>query len=113
MHELLPLRLRAVRLNLGLTQAEAAQQMGVTQPMLHRAETSLQVGSNRLLQILAYYVNQRKVSSTWLLSASAEDVNTVQFNETVVATTAARQLELLAWFREKLNAIDPPNQETD
>ncbi|CCH57586.1 hypothetical protein BN8_p06776 (plasmid) [Fibrisoma limi BUZ 3] len=106
MLESLHTRLRLARVELGLTQAEAATAIGIKQPMLHRAETSMEISSNRLMQILNYYVNQRSINPAWLLS----DPNTAF---TIMATESnvnEQKLQLLEVFREALDELDKPNR---
>ncbi|SFE31323.1 helix-turn-helix domain-containing protein [Spirosoma endophyticum] len=102
MLESLSNRLRLARIELGLTQAEAASAIGIKQPMLHRAETSLEISSNRLLQILDYYVNQRQINPAWLLSEPNTDFDIVVGENKVIE----QKLKLLQGFRETLDGID-------
>lgn len=105
MEESLGSRLRIARTELGLTQAEAASAMGITQPMLHRAETSLGLRSNHLVLILNYYINDRKINPAWLLS----EPNTafqILSNGSRIEDTADQKLRLLSVFLKDLNDLD-------
>lgn len=100
-------RLRLARNELGLTQAEAATIIGITQPMLHRAETSLEVSSSRLLQILDYYVNQRRINPAWLLS-EPNSAFQIRLAEGQMGQVDEQKLHLLKGFREQLDQLDKP-----
>lgn len=101
MLETLPQRLRLARIELQLTQAQAAEAIGITQPMLHRAETSLEVSSNRLLQILDHYINVKQINPSWLLC----EPNT---GLAIISPPDAnkQKLRLLDDFRSQLEEID-------
>ncbi|AUD05326.1 helix-turn-helix domain-containing protein [Spirosoma pollinicola] len=106
MQERLSNRLREARIVLGLTQAEAASAIGIKQPMLHRAETSMEISSNRLLQIVDYYVNQRKINPAWLLSEP-----NLAFDIFAGEDKADEQkLRLLKGFLETLDGIDKTDE---
>ena len=106
MQESLSNRLRLARIELGLTQAEAASDIGIKQPMLHRAETSLEISSNRLLQILDYYVNQRHINPAWLLSEPNTSYEILSGENKV----SEQKLRLLQGFRETLDGIDKASE---
>ncbi len=102
MQDSLSNRLRSARIELGLTQAEAASAIGIKQPMLHRAETSMEISSNRLLQILDYYINQRKINPAWLLS----EPNIAFQILSVEGSVDEQKLRLLEGFRQQLDGLD-------
>lgn len=85
-----------------MTQAEAASAIGIKQPMLHRAETSMEISSNRLLQILDYYINRRKINPAWLLS----EPNIAFQILTVEGSVDEQKLRLLKSFRQQLDGLD-------
>lgn len=95
-------RLRLARTELGLTQAEATDEIGIKQPMLHRAETSMEISSHQLLQVLDYYVNQRQINPAWLLSES----NTAFEIFSEENKISEQKLRLLQGFRDTLDGID-------
>jgi transcriptional regulator with XRE-family HTH domain len=100
-------RLRLARIELDLTQAEAANAIGITQPMLHRAETTLEISSNRLLQILDYYVNVRKINPAWLLKEPNSDYEILSGEN----NPNEQKLQLLKEFREQLDGIDKASEQ--
>lgn len=110
MHEFLPKRLRAARLKLNLSQAQAAQHMGagITQPILHRAETLLNLSSNRLLQIIDYYINQQQINPAWLLCERNEayDWQSIDVGN---GPNSQQKLQLLEAFRRELDELDKPD----
>ena len=108
MQEILSQRLREARTRLGLTQAEAAKLIGISQPMLHRAETSLSISSNRLLQILEYFVIQRKINADWLLGKPVDSMDKLPAQEKKTDLDQ-QKLELLAAFRRQLDELGDSN----
>ena len=105
MQDSLSNRLRVARSELGLTQVEAASAIGITQPMLHRAETTLEISSNRLLQILNYYINQRNINPAWLF-CEPNTAHPIVLIERNAETVDEQKLRLLEGFREDLDGID-------
>ncbi|QHV95606.1 helix-turn-helix domain-containing protein [Spirosoma endbachense] len=106
MQERLSNRLREARIELGLTQAEAASAIGIKQPMLHRAETSMEISSHRLLHILDYYINQRRVNPAWLLSEPNTAFDIIAGESKV----EEKKLQLLKAFRETLDEMDQSSE---
>lgn len=106
MQDSLSNRLRIARSELGLTQAEAASAIGIKQPMLHRAETSMEISSTRLLQILDYYVNKCQINPAWLLSEPNTSFSIIASENEV----DEKKLKLLKGFRESLDGIDKAGQ---
>lgn len=102
-------RLRSARIELGLTQAEAASAIGIKQPMLHRAETSMEISSNRLLQILDYYINQQNINPAWLLR-EPNTAYTLFSAEGTAGDLAEKRLQLLEDFRKEMDRMDKAGQ---
>lgn len=110
MEESLSQRLRIARAELSLTQTQAAKAIGVSQPMLHRAETSMQVSTNKLLKIIDYYVNQRQINPAWLLRTANAGFSVVCAEPGGSTLSDQEKLSLLQEFRQNLDKLDKPTE---